>query len=245
MKSSKNNLGSSLGSSFGNITTSRFIYRIVITILFVYVLVHFFELKKTDPIYDLLMSKLISYKIYIIIAILVALAIFYVDNYTGVLLFILIIIPVRCAIIEDFEGNPSTTVANSDMIDLNGDSDSDSDIKLKNQLLGIDDRFKVDEVAKNEILRLIKAQVDFDPYKTKLGKNVIYEIYNKYFDNDIFIKLKNIDDDSKKYIAAGNFTYIPKPNKADYDITTYQNLSTNIQFGINPIIDGIVNKTRG
>lgn len=112
------------------------------------------------------------------------------------------------------------------------------------QFLGIDDRFKVDDVAVNDILRQIKSQVDFDPYKTNLSKDVIYEIYNKYFDNDIFVKLKNNNDDSAAYLAAGNFNYVPTVAQVDYDLVTYQNLNTNLQIGINPLTDGIANKTK-
>jgi hypothetical protein len=112
------------------------------------------------------------------------------------------------------------------------------------QFLGIDSRFKKDDVVIQNILRQIKSQVDFDPYKTDLSKDVINEIYNKYFDNDIFVKLKNNNDDSKDYLAAGNFNYVPKVAQADYDLVSYQNLSDNLQIGINPIIDGINNKTK-
>jgi hypothetical protein len=95
----------------------------------------------------------------------------------------------------------------------------------------------MDDIKKDEILKQIKAQIQFDPYKTNLSKDVIYEIYNKYFDNDIFVKLKSIDNDSKEYIASGNFNYVPKENKVDYDITTYENLNKNTAFGINANID--------
>ncbi len=115
---------------------------------------------------------------------------------------------------------------------------------LNEQELGVDARFKTDDVAVKEILRQIKSQVDFDPYKTNLSKEVIYEIYNKYFDNDIFVKLKNTNDDSKTYLAAGNFQYIPTVAQVDYDLITYQNLNDNIQLGINPLVDGISNKTK-
>jgi hypothetical protein len=115
---------------------------------------------------------------------------------------------------------------------------------IKAQALGKDERFKVDEVAVREILRQIKSQVDFDPYKTQLDKDVIYEIYNKYFDNDIFKKLQNNNDDSASYIAAGNFNYVPRVDKVDYDLVTYQNLSNNISFGISPLADGLANKTK-
>ena len=79
---------------------------------------------------------------------------------------------------------------------------------------------------------------------TELDKDVIYEIYNKYFDNDIFIKLQKNNDDSASYLAAGNFSYVPTVAQVDYDLVSYQNLSNNIQFGINPITDGIANKTK-
>ena len=115
---------------------------------------------------------------------------------------------------------------------------------IQSQALGKDERFKVDEVAVQEILRQIKSQVDFDPYKTQLDKQVIYEIYNKYFDNDIFKKLQNNNSDSASYIAAGNFNYVPRVDKVDYDLVTYQNLSNNISFGISPLADGLANKTK-
>jgi len=105
---------------------------------------------------------------------------------------------------------------------------------VKDRLLGVDDRFKMDDIKKNEILRQIKAQINFDPYKTELSKDVIYEIYNKYFDNNVFLKLQSIDEDSKNYIASGNFTYIPQNKKVDFDIKTYQDLNkNNTAFGIN------------
>ena len=115
---------------------------------------------------------------------------------------------------------------------------------IMEQALGKDERFKVDEVAVRDILRQIKSQVDFDPYKTDLDKDVIYEIYNKYFDNDIFKKLQNNVDDSASYIAAGNFNYVPTVPQVDYDLVTYQNLSNNIAFGVSPLVDGIANKTK-
>jgi len=153
----------------------------------------------------------------------------YYDNFTAILLFILIIIPFKCSFKEFFD---ITTQPNTLPIPTSYTSYTS------------DDRFKMDEIAKNNILRQIKSQIDFDPYKTNLAKTVIGDIYNKYFDNDIFIKLKNINDDSKKYIASGNFNYVPANNKVDYDIITYQNLSTNTNIGINPIVDGINNNSR-
>ena len=100
-----------------------------------------------------------------------------------------------------------------------------------------DNRFKTDAIAINEILRQIKAQIDFDAHKTELSKHVIYEIYNKYFDNDIFVKLKTNLDDSKDYNADGKLSYIPEPDKITYDLSSYNNLSNNSQIGINSNID--------
>ncbi len=116
--------------------------------------------------------------------------------------------------------------------------------KIQAQALGEDERFKVDDVAVKEIIRQIKSQVDFDPYKTDLDKQVIYEIYNKYFDNDIFKKLQNNNSDSASYIAAGNFNYVPTVAKVDYDLVSYQNFSNNTGFGVSPLTDGIANKTK-
>ena len=76
-----------------------------------------------------------------------------------------------------------------------------------------------------------------------MAKDVIYEIYNRYFDNDIFVKLKNVNDDSKDYIASGNFRYLPEGDRVDFDQITYQNLNYNQAFGVNPLTDGISNKT--
>jgi len=161
------------------------------------------------------------------------------DTYTAILLFILIIGPFKCSTKEFYENNttlPNTTLPNTTLPNIEQKA---IDKIVKDNLLGIDDRFKMDDIKKNEILRQIKAQINFDPYKTELSKDVIYEIYNKYFDNDVFVKLNSIDEDSKNYIAAGNFNYIPKENKVDFDIMTYENLNKNTAFGINSEIDDI------
>jgi len=190
------------------------------------------------------------------------------DIYTSILLLILIIGPFKVSFKEYFEEQPTTTttpttpttptiptiptivkngiiIADIPVPTITSLEDTVNDKALVNaQFLGIDDRFKMDDVVVKDILRQIKSQVDFDPYKTNLSKDVIYEIYNKYFDNDIFIKLKNNNDDSKTYLAAGNFNYVPQVAKADYDLVTYQNLTNNLQLGINPLTDGISNKTK-
>ena len=200
-------------------------YHLIITILFVYVFIQFLTLKTNNIIYkfyvDYVMNK---YCLVIYISLL-----FYIlkyDKYTTVLLFLLIIGPFRCASKEYFEDNTNPIQTNDIITD---------------KLFGVDDRFKMDDIKKDEIMRQIKAQIKFDPYKTNLAKDVINEIYNKYFDNDIFVKLKSIDNDSKEYIASGNFNYIPTENKVDYDITTYENLIKNPSFGVNENMD--INKS--
>ena len=242
---------------------AKIIYHLIITILFVYIFVQFLTLKDSNYIYHFYTKYLMDkYCLILYISLLFILAKY--DIYTTILLFILIIGPFKCSTKEYFENDitissitlqntqanttqanttqanttkPNTTLANTILQQL-------TDKKVNDNLLGIDDRFKMDDIKKIEILRQIKAQINFDPYKTELSKDVIYEIYNKYFDNDVFIKLKKINDDSKQYIAEGNFKYVPENNKVDYDLVTQKNLSYNSQIGINPISDGLTNKTR-
>jgi len=168
------------------------------------------------------------------------------DTYTTVLLFILIIGPFRCSTKEYFADtiNPSTTLASQAQAQAQAQTQAQEKEQEKeindivtNSLNGVDDRFKMDDNKKDEILKQIKAQIIFDPYKTNLSKDVIYEIYNKYFDNSTFVKLNEIDDDSKAYIASGNFDYVPKQDKVDYDLTTYNDLLKNTSFGINSQLD--------
>lgn len=193
------------------------LYHAVLTIIFVFIFVEFLTMKRSNSIYNFY-SNYIMNKYCIILYIICIIFIMKYDKFTAVLLLILIISPFKCAFKEYFEDTSPN--------------------------INTDDRFKMDEIAKTKILKQIKSQIDFDPYKTDLSKDVIYEIYNKYFDNDVFIKLKKINDDSKQYIAEGNFKYVPENNKVDYDLVTQKNLSYNSQIGINPISDGLTNKTR-
>jgi hypothetical protein len=211
----------------------KLFYYFIITILFVYVFVQFLALKNSNNIYKFYTNYIMN-KYCLIIYILLLFVILKYDTYTTVLLFILIIGPFRCSKKEYFNNytNPITTVPLSTTLStiINTNSLNQTETEkindIVNNTLNIDDnRFKMDDVKKDEILRQIKAQINFDPYKTNLSKDVIYEIYNKYFDNNIFNKLNAIDNDSKEYIASGNFNYIPNQDKVDYDITTYKNLS--------------------
>ena len=202
-------------------------YHIILTILFVYIFIQFLTMKRSNKIYKFY-SDYIMNKYCIILYMFFILLILKYDSFTSIILLILVIAPFKCAIKEFFVSDTTPTI----------------NLSIATNLLGKDTRFKVDDVANDTILRQIKSQIEFDPYKTNLAKGVVFEIYNKYFNNDIFVKLMNTNDDSKQYIAAGNFDYLPKNDKVDYDIVKYQNLSENTQIGINPISDGINNYTK-
>ena len=223
------------------------VYHCILIIIFVYVFVQFLTMKRNNAVYGFY-SNYIMNKYCIILYLFFVLLIMKYDKFTAILLLILIISPFKCAIKEFFQDNaPSST--NYDDKNSMTPIYRPTEPMLANPTLqsvvnNTDDRFKMDDVEIDIILKQIKSQVDFDPYKTNLAKDVIYEIYNKYFDNDIFVKLKKINDDSKQYIAEGNFKYVPENNTIDYDLVTYQNLSNNNQIGINPIADGISNNTK-
>ena len=226
------------------------IYQSIITIVFVYIFVQFLTMKSNNAVYRFY-SNYIMNRYCIVLYILFVLLIMKYDKFTSVLLLIMIISPFKCAIKEFYQDNSNSTSSSNSSYDKNVMSTiyRPTEPVIVNPTLpsvvnDSDDRFKMDDIAKDKILKQIKSQIDFDPYKTDLAKEVIYEIYNKYFDNDIFVKLKKVNDDSKQYIAEGNFNYVPKNNKIDYDIVTYQNLSQNTQIGINPISDGITNNTK-
>jgi len=204
-------------------------YHLLVTLVFIYIFIQFLTLKQSNSIYKFYVDYVMN-KYCLILYISLLFLIMKYDIYTTILLFILIIGPLRCSSKEYFEEQKDTKEKN----EITKEEKEQKEINkvVKDNLLGIDNRFKMDDVKKNELLKQIKAQINFDPYKTELSKEVIYEIYNKYFDNDVFVKLKGIDDLSKKYIASGKFDYIPKENKVDYDITTYENLLKTSSIGM-------------
>ena len=207
-----------------------------ITILFVYIFIQFLTLKTSNNVYKFYNDYIMN-KYCLILYICLLLLVMNYDKYTGILLFILIIGPIKCSYKEYFEDEEQEQEQEQEQ----QKKQNEINTVVEKNLLGVDDRFKMDDVKKDELLRQIKAQINFDPYKTNLSKEVIYEIYNKYFDNDVFIKLKEIDNKSKDYIASGKFNYIPKEDKVDYDIKTYENLLKNTSIGVNNLND--VNKT--
>lgn len=207
----------------------KLIYHCLIILLFVYIFIQFLTLKTSNNVYKFYNDYIMN-KYCLILYICLLLLVMNYDKYTGILLFILIIGPIKCSYKEYFEDEqqaPEQQAPEQQAINT----------LIKNKLLGIDDRFKMDDVKKDELLRQIKAQINFDPYKTNLSKDVIYEIYNKYFDNDIFVKLKELDNKSKEYNASGKFNYIPKQEKVDYDLKTYENLLNTSSIGVNQLND--------
>ena len=204
-------------------------YHLLVTLVFIYIFIQFLTLKQSNSIYKFYVDYVMN-KYCLILYISLLFLIMKYDIYTTILLFILIIGPLKCSSKEYFEEQKDTKEKN----EITKEEKEQKEINkvVKDNLLGIDNRFKMDDVKKNELLKQIKAQINFDPYKTELSKEVIYEIYNKYFDNDVFVKLKGIDDLSKKYVASGKFDYIPKEKKVDYDITTYENLLKNSSIGM-------------
>lgn len=230
-----------------------FWYHLFITIIFIYVFTQFLTLKRSNFIYRIFADYVMN-RYCIILYLLLSILIMKYDCYTSILLIILVIAPFKTSLKEFFQNEnvaiPTKIVEGQIVADFPVPTatfleDTVNKEKLiESQSLGIDERFKMDDVVVKDILRQIKAQVDFDPYKTNLSKEVSYEIYNKYFDNDIFVKLKNNNDDSKTYLAAGNFNYVPTVAQVDYDLITYQNLNNNIEIGVNPIVDGIKNKAQ-
>ena len=221
--------------------------RVLAGLIFIYIFVHLTAMSNSDWICHFFRNWILNSCNCVVLYLILNLAIFcYLDKYIGALLFIIIITQYRVALKEFFDetgnSNTSNTIVTSTTLSSTTPDNSYGNILDIQQ--GIDDRFKIDDVVKDQILLQINSQIEFDPYKSALAKDVINEIYNKYYDNNIFKKLKGVVDDSQAYIASGNFNYLPKNNQIDYDIPTYQQLNMNSQFGVNPIVDGIGNKTR-
>lgn len=227
---------------------SKIWIHILATVIFIYILLQFLSMTNDNVIYKFYTQYLMN-RYYLLLYLILCVVLYQYDKYIAVLMALLIIPPFKIAHKEFFEvsiptrtGDNGVVIADiprPTMTNLEYVINADREELLKKQALGIDERFKTDPVVIKDILRQIKSQVDFDPYKTNLDKSVIYELYNRYFDNDIFIKLKKNNNDSEEYLAAGNFNYVPTVPQTDYDITTYQNLSDNVQFGISPLVDGI------
>ena len=171
------------------------------------------------------------YTIFIICFLIGIALIYYNNHYIGILYSIILIFQLKHIYIDSFTTattNPITTkplYKQSSILNINPD----------------DDRFKVDDIKIKEILRKIQAELEFDSTKTELAKNVIIDIYKRYYDNDILHKLNVINDDSKAYIAQYELLYKsptnssdpsnPSNTKIDYDIKMKQILDSSTKFG--------------
>jgi hypothetical protein len=62
-----------------------------------------------------------------------------------------------------------------------------------------DDLFTMDPVKKSEILRAVRAQLDFDPYKSDLTRETILDIYRKYFGEDEALKFRREYETAQSY----------------------------------------------
>jgi hypothetical protein len=100
-----------------------------------------------------------------------------------------------------------------------------------------DNRFKTDEIKLKEILRQIQSELNFDPYKTPLSRKIIIDIYKRYFNNDMFLKLQEITQNSKNYRKDYSLLYISQPKELDYKVDVAKLLEQSSSFGVNPQID--------
>lgn len=66
-------------------------------------------------------------------------------------------------------------------------------------VLAEDDLFTMDPAKKHEILRAVRAQLDFDPYKSDLTRETILDIYRKYFGEDEALKFRREYETSQSY----------------------------------------------
>lgn len=150
--------------------------------------------------------------LYCIIILIILLAFIWQYNRTiGILYGILIIFQLKRIIINSF---------------VNPEISQQSSFYVEPTLLDTEDkRFKRDNVKIKEILRQIQAEINFDPYKTPLARKIIIDIYEKYFNNDMFIKLQEINDNSKQYQKEYKLLYMTQPTSLDYSISMADILS--------------------
>lgn len=66
-------------------------------------------------------------------------------------------------------------------------------------VLAEDDLFTMDPVKKSEILRAVRSQLDFDPYKSDLTRETILDIYRKYYGEDEALKFKREYETAQSY----------------------------------------------
>jgi hypothetical protein len=66
-------------------------------------------------------------------------------------------------------------------------------------VLAEEDLFTMDPAKKSEILRAVRSQLDFDPYKSDLTRETILDIYRKYYGEDEALKFKREYETAQSY----------------------------------------------
>ena len=160
----------------------------------------------------------------------------------GILYGILILFQLKRIIINTFVGeDTSTTTPNTlvlpPLLDPDDDRIGAADRHLRESEALAADRFKTDDVKIKEILRQIQSELDFDPYKTPLAREIIMDVYQRYFNNDMFVKLQEITENSKQYQKQYKLLYMPQPTELKYSVDVANLLAKSRGFGVNPQID--------
>lgn len=116
------------------------------------------------------------------------------DTYIALLLFLLYIIQfvVVCRHLEPFQVTTEPPA-------IFGVLDKTPPDIFKSDVLAEDDIFKMDPVKKTEILRAVRAQLDFDPFKSDLTRQTILDIYRKYFGEEEALKYHQDYETYKSY----------------------------------------------
>ena len=91
--------------------------------------------------------------------------------------------------------SPITSLFEEELLDSDGKPSSEQ----LPPILSEDDVFKLDPVKKSEILRAVRAQLDFDPYKSDLTRETILDIYRKYFGEDEALRFRKDYDTAQSY----------------------------------------------
>lgn len=206
----------------------NYLFIILFIILYVIASIHKFNL-----FYYIYPNNNIPLYLIIISFIIVIMLLLY-NTYIGLLYAILLIFQLKCIKYENF--NISNNTSNNEL--------KANQIDTKNNKLTIpfyietdDERFKIDDVKIKQIIRQIQAELQFDPSKTPLARKVIIDIYKKYFDNDIFVKLNEITQESEKYTSEYQLLYTNPTIELGYDVDTAKILQSSTSFGVSPNVD--------
>ena len=156
--------------------------RVLLNILGVFVFIIVFigltgEISNTTKSY---MNKYIYQILFLILVYLICLS----NKYLGFLGFLLFIIQFRNSCNEYFISyNSNSSITNKFLNKSNLPAE-------ETNILNEDDIFKLDPVMKQQIFKIIRDQIAYDPYKTDLSRKTILDIYRKYFGEDQSLELQ-------------------------------------------------------